>query len=125
MGRVRAPPQYVPLGDLIKTSGQKRSPVHTINTASFEEWLGRSMYVAGALEYERPFLSPLYSFLSLHPRGAVRKVRAYVKYFLRYLSRQVSLSRYNCAMMSLGYSPSGGRSGKSRQDRDRWLGTRI
>ena len=32
---------------------------HTINTASFEEGLGRLMYVAGALEYERPFLSPL------------------------------------------------------------------
>ena len=73
---------------------------HTVNTASFEEGLGRLMYVAGALEHERPFLSPLYSFLSLHPRGAVRKVPAYVKYFLRYLSRQVSLSRhYNCAMM--------------------------
>ena len=56
------------------------------------------MYVAGALEYERPFLSPLYSFLSLHPRGAVRKVPAYVKHFLRYLARQVSQSRhYNCA----------------------------
>ena len=34
----------------------------SINTASFEEGLGRLMYVAGALEYE-----PLYSFLSLHP----------------------------------------------------------
>ena len=70
----------------------------SINTASFEEGLGRLMYVAGALEYERPFLSPLYSFLSLHPRGAVRKVPAYVKHFLRYLARQVSQSRhYNCA----------------------------
>ena len=58
------------------------------------------MYVAGALEYERPFLSPLYSFLSLHPRGAVRQVPAYVKNFLRYLSRQVSLPHHcNCAMM--------------------------
>ena len=73
---------------------------HTVNTASFEEGLGRLMYVAGALEHERPFFSPLYSFLSLHPRGAVRKVPAYVKYFLRYLSRQVSLSRHcNCAMV--------------------------
>ena len=101
---------------------------HPINTASFEEGLGRLMCVAGALEYERPFLSPLCCFLSLHPRGAVRRVPAYAKYFLRYLSRQVSLSRhYNCAMMlrSLGYSPSGGRTGKSRQDRGRWLGTRT
>ena len=42
---------------------------HTTNTASFEEGLGRLMYVAGALEYERPFLSPLCSFLSLHQRS--------------------------------------------------------
>ena len=52
---------------------------HTVNTASFEEGLGRVMYVAGALEHERPFLSPLDSFLSLHPRGAVRIVPTYVK----------------------------------------------
>ena len=49
---------------------------HTISTASFEEGLGLLMYVAGALEYERPFLSPLYSFLSLKTRGAVRRVPA-------------------------------------------------
>ena len=33
----------------------------------FEEGLGRIMCVAGALEYERPFLGPLYKFLMLHP----------------------------------------------------------
>ena len=49
---------------------------HTINTASFEEGLGLLMYVAGALEYERPVLSPLCSFLSLKTRGAVRRVPA-------------------------------------------------
>ena len=54
--------------------------------------------MAGALEYERPFLSPLYSFLSLsHTRGAVRKVLASVKCF----------RHYNCAMLMhpLGHSP--------------------
>ena len=68
----------------------------TINTASFEQGLGRLMYVAGALEHERPFLSPLYSFLSLHPRGVVRTVPTYVKNFLSYLSRQVSLDGDAC-----------------------------
>ena len=36
------------------------------------------MYVVGALEYERPFLAPLYKFMALHPRGSVRKVPAYI-----------------------------------------------
>ena len=31
-----------------------------VNMASFEEGLGRVMYVVSALEYERPFLAPLY-----------------------------------------------------------------
>ena len=43
---------------------------------NFEEGLGRVMYVVGALEYERPFLGPLYRFLILHPRGSVRRVPA-------------------------------------------------
>ena len=67
---------------------------HTVNTASDEDGLGRFMYVAEALEHERPFLSLLYSFLALHPMRVVRKVPAYVKYFLRYLSRHVSRSRH-------------------------------
>ena len=54
---------------------------------------------AGDLEHERLFLSPLYSFLSLHPRGVGRTVPAYVKYFLSILPSQVSVSRrFNCAM---------------------------
>ena len=46
----------------------------TIHMASFEEGLGRIMFVAGALEHERPFLVPLYKFLTMHPRNAVRRV---------------------------------------------------
>ena len=56
------------------------------------------MYVAGALEYERPFLAPLYKFMSLHPRGSVRKVPAYVSFFLAHLSRQIEENRHHsCA----------------------------
>ena len=33
-----------------------------VNMASFEEGLGRVMYFVSALEYERPFLAPLYRF---------------------------------------------------------------
>ena len=66
----------------------------TISMASFEEGLGRVMYVAGALEYERPFLAPLYKFLSLHPRGSVRRVPAYVSFFLNYLAKQIEECRH-------------------------------
>ena len=34
----------------------------TIHMGTFEEGLGRIMFVAGALEHERPFLAPLYKF---------------------------------------------------------------
>ena len=56
------------------------------------------VYVAGALEYERPFLAPLYKFMSLHPRGSVRKVLAYVSFFLAHLAKQIEENRhYSCA----------------------------
>ena len=47
---------------------------------SFEEDLGRIASVAGALEFERPFLAPLDRFLTLHPRGSTRRVPACVFY---------------------------------------------
>ena len=45
-----------------------------VHMSAFEEGLGRVMYVAGALEYERPFLSPLYRFLVLHRRNSVQRL---------------------------------------------------
>ena len=64
---------------------------------SFEEGLGRIMFVAGALEHERPFLAPLYKFLTMHPRDSVRRVPPYVTFILRYVSRETSLKRhYDC-----------------------------
>ena len=50
----------------------------TVQMASFEEELGRIMFVAGALEHERPFLAPLYKFLTVRARDAVRPVPPYV-----------------------------------------------
>ena len=69
-----------------------------VHMTAFEEGLGRVMYVAGALEYERPFLSPLYRFLILHPRNSVQRLPSYVIFTLRYLSWQVQWSRHcDCA----------------------------
>ena len=56
------------------------------------------MHVAGALEFERPFLAPLYKFMNLHPCDSVRRVRASVSFILRYLALQVEEERhYACA----------------------------
>ena len=70
-----------------------------VNMSRFEEGLGRIMFVAGALEYEKPCMGPLYRFLSLHPRGSIRRVPAYVTFILKYLAHQVSQTRYfPCSM---------------------------
>ena len=70
-----------------------------VHMGRFEEGRGRIMFVVGALELERPFLGPLYRFMSLHPRSSVRKVPPYVRFFLRHLADRVSGSRhYNCAV---------------------------
>ena len=69
----------------------------TIHMKTFEECLGRIMFVAGALEHECPFLGPLYKFLTLHPRNAIRRVPPCVSFFLNFLSRSVSIDRhYDC-----------------------------
>ena len=71
----------------------------SVNVSAFEEGIGRVMFVAGALEYERPFLGPLYRFMSLHPRNSVRLVPAYVKFFLSHLAAQIAICRhYPCAV---------------------------
>ena len=73
-----------------------------VNMDNFEEGLGRIMYVAGALEYERPFLAPLYKFLNVHPRGSTRKLPSYVAFILRHLLIQVERERhFSCATQML------------------------
>ena len=70
-----------------------------VQMTNFEEGLGRVMYVVGALEYERPFLGPLYRFLMLHPCGPVRRVPGFVKFILQFLAAQIEQTRlYSCAV---------------------------
>ena len=66
----------------------------TVHMASFEEGLGRIMFVAGALEHERPFLGPLYKFIAMHPKNAVRRIASYVSLILRYLSAEIAKKRH-------------------------------
>ena len=66
------------------------------------------MFVAGALEHERPFLAPLYKFLTVHPRDSIRRVPPYVSFIMKYLSREISLKRhYDCGtkISSVGCTP--------------------
>ena len=83
----------------------------TVHMASFEEGLGAScssqllsedwpntsrviLALHGALEHERPFLGPLYKFLTLHPRDSVRRVPSYFAFILRYLSSEILKKRH-------------------------------
>ena len=51
----------------------------------FEEALGRMGFVYGAIEYDQPFLGPLYRFASLHARSSVVEVPMFVDSILRWL----------------------------------------
>ena len=52
------------------------------------------MYVVSALEYERPFLAPLYRFMTMHSRGSTRRVPAYVRFILNFIAEEVSETRH-------------------------------
>ena len=70
-----------------------------VQMTNFEEGLGRVMYIFGALEYERPFLGPLYRFMVVHPRGLVQKLPGFFRLILRFLADQVEKNRhYPCAV---------------------------
>eukprot|EP00974_Lingulodinium_polyedra_P126999 11200434-Lingulodinium_polyedra.AAC.1 len=49
-----------------------------VRVGRFTEGPGRAAFVFGALEYERPFLAPLYSFAALHSRDVVRPAPSFV-----------------------------------------------
>ena len=91
-----------------------------IQMNKFEEGFGRVVYVAGALEFERLFVGPHYKFLTIHPRGSVRRVPPNVSFILKYIAHQVERGRQHpCAsdMISSEVAPrvdaqaSGGRTG--------------
>ena len=93
--------------------------------ASFEEVLGRIMFVACALEHERPFLAALYKFLTMHPRDSVRRVPPYVSFILRYLALkeetlQVRNEAYDCRL----YAASGCQASVSRTRIGGWFPAR-
>ena len=79
---------------MVRTMDSRDCGGPTMHVKAFEEGLGRIMFVAGALEHERPFLGFLYKFLTLHPRSAVRRAPPYVAFILEFLSRSVMNDRH-------------------------------
>ena len=78
---------------------KEMSTTESVNTAVFEEGWSRITHVAGALEYERAFLSPLCKFLTIPPRGGVRRIPSYVRFVLRYTASEIEKCRtYDCAV---------------------------
>ena len=96
-----------------------------VNMDNFEEGLGRIMYIAGALEYERPFLAPLYKFPNVHPRGSTRKLPSYVAFILRHLSNQVERERHfsRVTRMLPTDTPQSGRTSERDKDVNRRMAT--
>ena len=69
------------------------------DVCEFRAALGRLSFVAGALEWEKPFLAPLFSFASRHPRGGMHVVPLYVRVLTKFLSNRIERRRsYPSAM---------------------------
>ena len=61
----------------------------------FQEGLGRAAFVCGALDYDRPFLSPLYAFAARHAPQSVKPLPLYVLVTLECLKKKI-LQRRHC-----------------------------
>jgi len=64
--------------------------------------LGRAAYACGALEFDRPFLAPLYTFGSLHPLDSTRPLPTYVLVVVRFLRDRLSTRRMHRCAQPLG-----------------------
>ena len=71
--------------ELLHRTRMLAAPV--VNMASSEEGLS-------ALEYEGPFLAPLYRFMTMHPRGSTRSVPACMRFRLNCIAEEVSETRH-------------------------------
>ena len=86
----------------------------TVHLRSFEEGLGRVMYVAGALEYERRFLAPLWSGRSL-PTSRPFSVSSHTSFVLPdTTTAQPSSTRIRCHPESTHSPASSARESEAR-----------
>ena len=101
-GWVRTRPEKLssPVSALHVRSGWKDGTRVSSATAQYrcrsskKDW-GRAAFVCGALDYDRPFLAPLYSFASRHAPQSVKPLPLYVMVTLEYLRKKI-LQRRHC-----------------------------
>ena len=69
-----------------------------VHMRDFAEGLGRLSFSAGVLEYCRPFLAPLYSWVAATPRGAILTIPPVVRLTLSWIIGQLQEDRrqYPC-----------------------------
>ncbi len=60
----------------------------------FASALGRLTFVAGALEYDRPFLAPLHTFAAASPRRGIRVLPVFVRVIARFLADRLRKRRH-------------------------------
>ncbi len=65
-----------------------------IRVGELREGLGRLGYIAAALDYDRPFLAPIYTFVALHPSPAVRQLPLFVLTCLSYFAHRLAHRRH-------------------------------
>ncbi len=73
--------------------------------AELREGVGRLGFIVGALSYEAPFLSPLYSYMALVRDGGFKLYPAFVRLTLQYLAESIQGGRtYSCAHRPASHS---------------------
>jgi len=69
-----------------------------VQVREFVAGLGRAAYACAALEYDRPFLAPLYTFASLHQLDTYQPLPTYVLAVVKFLIDRLQVRRmYPCA----------------------------
>jgi len=69
-----------------------------VHVREFAAGLGRAAYACAALEYDRPFLAPLYTFAALHQLDSYQPLPTYVLAVVKFLMDRLRVRRmYPCA----------------------------
>ena len=66
----------------------------TSEVSGFRSALGRLSFLAGALEYDRPFLAPLFTFVAVMPLRGLRILPLYVRVILSHLADRIERRRH-------------------------------
>ncbi len=65
-----------------------------VDIADLRSCLGRLSFIAGAMEYDRPFLAPLFGFVALYPSNGLRSVPLYARLIMNFLADRLERRRH-------------------------------